>query len=180
MPASSAQLELRWELLSRVSESAVSSVWRQPGSGSSIRGVIWLVHSSDYLWEIVSFTYSNCFKTCELLKKYVFTPSPKFVVCGSLATFCGSRLYSLRSIHWYPSHLQHANGSQITRGRPPCGGPWPRLTPRTIIEFVIILYLQLLYTSMIISQELLTIRITAVAITLFTVAYRYEKELEIV
>ena len=51
---------------------------------------------------------------------------PKFVVCGSLATFCGSRLYSLRSTHWYPSHLQHANGSQITRGRPPsplCGGP---------------------------------------------------------
>ena len=69
---------------------------------------------------------SNCFKTCELLKKYVFTPSPKFVVCGSLATFCGSRLYSLRSIHWYPSHLQHANGSQITPRRPP---QWRTLTP---------------------------------------------------
>ena len=89
---------------------------RQPGSGWSIRGVIWLVHSSDYLWEIVSPTYSNCFKTCELLKKYVFTPSPKFVVCGSLATFCGSRLYSLRSIHWYPSHLQYVKGLRLHHG----------------------------------------------------------------
>ena len=28
-------------------------------------------------------------------------------------------MYSLRSIHWYPSHLQYVKGSQITRGHVP-------------------------------------------------------------
>ena len=54
---------------------------------------------------------------------FVFTPSPKFAVTGPSATFCGPSIYSLRSIHWYPSQLQYAKGCQITRGRPSGGRP---------------------------------------------------------
>ena len=50
--------------------------------------------------------------------KCVFTPSPKFTATRPSATFCSPSIYSLRSIHWYPSHLQYVKGSQITRGRP--------------------------------------------------------------
>ena len=40
----------------------------------------------------------------------VFTPSPRAPVSGSLANLCGSSMYSLRSIQWYPSHLLYAKG----------------------------------------------------------------------
>ena len=53
----------------------------------------------------------------------VVRPSPRAPVSGASATFCGSSMYSLRSIHWYPSHPQYVKDSQITRGRPSGGGP---------------------------------------------------------
>ena len=46
--------------------------------------------------------------------KYVFTPSPKFAVTGPTATFSGPRMYSLRSIHWYPSQPQYASRRPFT------------------------------------------------------------------
>ena len=66
---------------------------------------------------------SNCFISCELLMKCAFTPRPKFAVtCPSATSWCPS-MYSLRSVHWHPSHLHYVSGSQITRDALVGGGP---------------------------------------------------------
>ena len=57
-----------------------------------------------------------------ILTDDVVPPSPKFGGTSASATFCSSRMCSLRSIPWYPSHPQYVKGSQITRGRSSGGG----------------------------------------------------------
>ena len=48
----------------------------------------------------------------------MFTPSPKFnAVSESTATFCSPSLCSMRSIHWYPSHLQYVKGCEDCKRR---------------------------------------------------------------
>ena len=59
---------------------------------------------------------------------FVFTPSPQAPVTGSTATFCGSSMYSLRSIiigslRTFIRGERTYKGSQITRGRPSGGRP---------------------------------------------------------
>ena len=58
-----------------------------------------------------------------ILTDDVVRPSPRAPVCDAFAHFCDALMYSLRSIHWYPSHLQYVKDSQITRGRPSGGDP---------------------------------------------------------
>mgnify|MGYP003320076228 CR=1 FL=1 len=68
----------------------------------------------------------NCFIISRLHIDTAVGRAPKFV---SIGYFCDHAwlllFYSLSSIHWYPSHLQYAKDSQITRH------PLVRLGPLT-------------------------------------------------
>ena len=88
--------------------STVPRSHRAVGRGRVVEDVDLRFGGNDFTYKkLFHLLIENCFITCHLLMETTIGRVPKFADTRTIVKELGLFIYSLRSLHWYPSHEQY-------------------------------------------------------------------------